>query len=365
MKCTNCGFESAFGYKYCGMCGTLLGRECPACGAANPWEYLYCGACGKLLDERAPQTPVRAAAENTAVPVVRDLVPPVAAALEGERRVVTVLVADVTGSTNLLEQLGNETWVEMMNRVLLALEAEIYRYGGVVDQFRGDGLVAFFGSDISNEDDAERAVLAGLAMQQAIIRFNDDVVVAKSSGIRLRVGINSGEVIVASIGDKHQHREDTAMGIAIAVAARLETAAEPGSVLASESVYQQAQTQFTWESLGAITVKGFSQPIDVFRPTSVRQDTDRSFNVEVFGNQIPLVGRDQELTRLKQHVELLKMGQGSFVLLSGETGIGKQALITETRQYFIRHEALIADSGRTGNPIRGAGAVAVWPQPFV
>ncbi|HMN60718.1 MAG TPA: adenylate/guanylate cyclase domain-containing protein, partial [Anaerolinea sp.] len=326
------------------MCGTRLGKECSSCGQSNPWEYLFCGNCGQRLDELGIETGLAATGQAKTAAGREAGVAPGAALLEGERRVVTVLVADVTGSTNLLEELGNEAWVEMMNRVLLALEAEIYRYGGVVDQFRGDGLVAFFGSDVSNEDDAERAILAGLAMLQAIHRFNDDRVTKLASGIRLRVGVNSGEVIVASIGDKRQHREDTAMGIAIAVAARLESAALPGTVLASESAYQQALDKFTWEALGEISVKGLSQPLAVFRPTTVRLETDLAFNIEVFGNQIPLVGRDNELHRLNQHVELLKMGQGSLVLLNGETGIGKQALIAETRQYFLRQEALIADA---------------------
>ena len=344
MKCFNCGYESSPGYKFCGMCGTRLGKECSSCGQSNPWEYLFCGNCGQRLDELGIETGLAATGQAKTAAGREAGVAPGAALLEGERRVVTVLVADVTGSTNLLEELGNEAWVEMMNRVLLALEAEIYRYGGVVDQFRGDGLVAFFGSDVSNEDDAERAILAGLAMLQAIHRFNDDRVTKLASGSRLRVGVNSGEVIVASIGDKRQHREDTAMGIAIAVAARLESAALPGTVLASESAYQQALDKFTWEALGEISVKGLSQPLAVFRPTTVRLETDLAFNIEVFGNQIPLVGRDNELHRLNQHVELLKMGQGSLVLLNGETGIGKQALIAETRQYFLRQEALIADA---------------------
>ena len=257
---------------------------------------------------------------------------------------VTVIVADVTGSTNLLEQLGNESWVEMMNRVLLALEAEIYRYGGVVDQFRGDGLVAFFGSDISNEDDPERAVLAGLAMQQAIEKQNLSLPASVKSGIKLRVGVNTGEVIVASIGDKQQHREDTAMGIAIAVAARLESAAEPGTVLASESTKQQTENQFNWEPLGEILVKGLTLPLAVYRPTSSRSDIDRAINVEIFGYTIPLVGRETELSRIEQHVDILKLGQGSLVLLSGETGIGKQSLIREVRQFFLRQESLLADA---------------------
>ena len=348
MICPNCGFESPAGLKFCGMCGTRLAVICPACNFTNPPVFKFCGNCGTVLDEsanRIPSAPGNGFAAPSPIPEMKFSTQPAGLSqLEGERRVVTVIVADVTGSTNLLEQLGNKSWVEMMNRVLLALEAEIYRYGGVVDQFRGDGLVAFFGSDVSNEDDPERAVLAALAMQQAIEKQNLSLPASVKTGIKLRVGVNTGEVIVASIGDKQQHREDTAMGIAIAVAARLESAAEPGTVLASESTKQQTENQFNWEPLGEILVKGLTLPLAVYRPNSSRSDIDRAINVEIFGYTIPLVGRETELSRIEQHVDILKLGQGSLVLLSGETGIGKQALIREVRQFFLRQESLLADA---------------------
>lgn len=346
--------------KFCGRCGAQLGVTCSACGFINPREFNYCGMCGKALSDQVPASGeladvaaiMTSARENGHAPEISR-----PTQLEGERRVVTVVVADVTGSTNLLEEVGNETWVEMMNRVLLALEAEIYRYNGVVDQFRGDGLVAFFGSDVSNEDDPERAIQAGLAMQQAIEKFNRELTRNENVGIRLRVGINTGEVIVARIGEANQHREDTAMGIAIAVAARLESAAEPGTVLVSESTYQQAEMQFTWQSLGEITVKGISQPLAVYRPIAMRVDANPDVQIDVFGYAVPLVGRDKELHELKQHVELLKMGQGSLVFVAGETGIGKQALISELRQYYLRQDALIADALGQEEPV---GETLTW-----
>jgi class 3 adenylate cyclase/predicted ATPase len=354
MICPACGFNCPNELKYCGMCGHRLAQPCPACGFLNPKEYRFCGNCGVRVEGAAEEVPFPLPSNGITQPrgdLDRRMESPMEKAqLEGERRVVTVIVADVTGSTNLLENLGNEAWVEMMNRVLLAMEAEIYRFGGSVDQFRGDGLVAFFGSVVSSEDDPERAILAALAMQQAIQRFNQELPKGGPESIRVRVGVNTGEVIVASIGDKRQHREDTAMGIAIAVAARLESAAEPGTVLASESTYRQAQEQFNWQTLGEITVKGLTQPMEVFRPVSSRSETDREVRAEVFGFSTPLVGREPELERMRHHVDLLKMGQGSLALVSGEKGIGKQALIREVRQYFLRQEALIADAEGKESP---------------
>ena len=345
MTCPKCGFESPHGMRFCGKCGATLTHPCPACGFHNPLDFAFCGMCGIRLSREIPES-LRGDGMPAGGNVDADRVRPSAASmpLEGERRVVTVVVADITGSTDLMERIGNEAWVEIMNRILLALEAEIYRYGGVVDQFRGDGLVAFFGTDVAYEDDPERAVLAGLAMQEAIARFNADLAAGDHGGIRLRVGINTGEVIVASIGDARQHREDTAMGVAIALAARLESAAEPGTVLVSESTYRQCEPQFTWEKLGEITAKGFSQPMAVYRPLAARLDSESMVQLEIFGNAIPLVGRDEELDILKQHVELVKLGQGGVVFLTGEVGIGKQALITETRQYFLRQDALMANA---------------------
>ncbi|MBI4927286.1 MAG: AAA family ATPase, partial [Anaerolineae bacterium] len=339
---------------FCGMCGTRLARACRACRFLNPPAYRFCGNCGVPLDPSEPSRRLLVNEIEPALPGAAEEVFPneavVQSPLEGERRVVTVVVADVTGSTNLLESLGNELWVETMNRVLVSLEAEIYRYGGTVDQFRGDGLVAFFGADVANEDDPERAILASLDMLNAIERYNRSLN-TPNGGIKLRVGVNTGEVIVASIGGKNQHREDTAMGIAIAVAARLESAAEPGTVLASESTYQQASTTFNWEALGQITVKGISQPLEVYRPTSARMETERAVNIEVFGYTIPLVGREEELERLKKHVDLLRLGQGSLVLVTGETGIGKQALLGEVRQSIMRQQALLADAHGVDSPL--------------
>ncbi len=257
MKCPNCGFDSPPEMKYCGRCGTRLAQVCPSCNFANPLDYRYCGMCGARLTEEPvaeqPQLPlVAASALPTALPVGQ---------LEGERRVATVILADVQSSTNLIEKIGTEAWVQVMNRVLQILEAEIYRFGGRVDQFRGDGLVAFFGAISAHEDDPERAVLAALSMQQALKPYTAELAERDGIDLRLRVGVNTGEVIVTRVGDSSRYREDTAMGEAVALAARMETAAEPGTVLVSQNTFQLVESEFEWQSLGEITVKGVSKPV--------------------------------------------------------------------------------------------------------
>ncbi|HSQ40213.1 MAG TPA: adenylate/guanylate cyclase domain-containing protein, partial [Anaerolineales bacterium] len=169
------------------MCGTRLALVCPTCGTVNPRVYRFCSECGApLTAESAPFIAVTPL-EQEPLPEPRpssDI-----AVLEGERRVATIILADVKGSTDLMEQVGTETWVKLMNRVLQILETEVYRFGGKVDQFRGDGLVAFFGTTTAHEDDPERAVLAALAMQAALQPFAADLEEREGISLALRVGV--------------------------------------------------------------------------------------------------------------------------------------------------------------------------------
>lgn len=346
MKCPNCAFDGPPGMKFCGMCGLRLVRACAACDFGNPPDFNFCGQCGTPLakDLPQPQSSLAAAAlPDTAlspIPQFSDL----RTSLEGERRLATVILADVTGSTNLLEQVGTEAWVEIMNHVLQTLEAEIYRLGGEVDQFRGDGLVAFFGATSAHEDDPERAVLAALAMQQAIEPYAAELCARESIDLLLRVGVNTGDVIVANIGDSRQHSEDTAMGEAIAIAARMESAAEPGTVLVSENTYRLVQSLFEWEPLGEIIVKGVSQPIGVYRPLSRRADVERPHLLQAYGLSAPFIGREEEFRTLKGCVEDLYDGRGGIAMVTGDKGMGKSFLVTEVRQHFVRHGALLAEA---------------------
>jgi len=353
MKCPNCGFDNPPGMKFCGMCGTRLAQACPACGFANPPEFRFCGQCGApliqepgLVQPPQPQFPVEAEVPTRP--------PPAPVQLEGERRLATIILTDVRGSTDLLERIGTEAWVEIMNRVLQILEAEVYRFGGEVDQFRGDGLVAFFGATSAHEDDPERAVLAGLAMQQALKPYAAELAEQEGIDLQLRVGINTGEVIVASVGDRRQHSEDTAMGAGLALAARMETAAEPGTVLVSENTYRLVESQFEWQPLGEITVKGVSQPVAVYRPLAPRADAERLHRPQTYGLSIPLIGREVEFHTLKGCVEDLYDGRGGIVMVTGDKGLGKSFLVAEVRHHFARHGALLAEA--YGTPLHFGGA---------
>ena len=265
---------------------------------------------------------------------------------QGERRLATVILADVKGSTNLAERIGTEDWVEVMNRVFQILGSEIYRFGGEVDQFRGDGLVAFFGATTAHEDDPERAVLSALAMQEAIKTHAAELAEREGIELLLRVGVNTGEVITASIGDSRQHSEETAMGRAIALAARMESAAEPGTVLVSENTYRLVQPLFEWRPLGKIIVKGVSQPVTVYRPLAARVVSGKPRGIA--GLTSPLVGRRAEFRALQEAANSLRAGVGGIVTVVGEAGIGKSRLVAELcrRELGAEGEALQWVEGR-------------------
>lgn len=354
MKCPNCGFDNPPGMKFCGMCGTRLALACPACDFANPPDFRFCGQCGTPLTEEPAPMPrprppslVEGQGSTLSAPTPPTDLP---TSLEGERRPATIILADVTGSTDLLEQIGTEAWVEIMNRLLYILEAEVYHFGGEVDQFRGDGLVAFFGAKSAHEDDPERAVLAGLAMQTAIKPYAAELIEQEYMDLQLRVGINTGEVIVASVGDSRQHSEDTAMGAGLALAARMETAAEPGTVLVSENTYRLVESQFEWQPLGEITVKGVNQPVAVYRPLAPRADAEHLHRLQTHGLSIPLIGREIEFQALKNCVQDLYAGRGGIVMVTGDKGLGKSFLVAEVRHHFARHGALLAEAHDTNTP---------------
>jgi class 3 adenylate cyclase len=272
MLCPSCGKAILEGVQFCGFCGKYLSLICPICRFENPPDFRYCGKCGNLLVNIEQHLPF--GLESS--PLSSDNLPATqvehkdrsSQIIEPQRKIITVLLADVYNSTIIFERLGSEDWLEIINRILKIMEDEILRFGGKIDQFRGDGLVAFFGVDIAHDDDPECAVMAGLLIQK---RFNEQItdITHHKLDLKIRIGINTGEVVVTSLGESSEHQEDTAMGEAVAIAARMETSAQPGTILISENTYRIVANKFLWESLGTILVKGISQPIAVFRPLEI------------------------------------------------------------------------------------------------
>ena len=391
MRCSNCGFENPPGNKFCGMCGNIISKTCQSCGMPNPVQYEYCGNCGAALkggyDRYGRQEPSATysyfPASSTAFVVKTPEQMPKTfqqplSMLKGERRVATVIVADVKKSTDLLTQIGSETWVDLMSKLLQVMEAQIYRFGGQVDQFRGDGLIAFFGARDAHEDDPERAVLAALAMQEGFERYKKGFEPIDSEELKLRIGINTDELIVAEVGTKGLHREDTAMGEAIALASRLEASAEPGTVLVSETTHQLVKDKFHWMDLNQINVKGISEPVHVFRPLALRSDEELLREMQTYIHSSPLIGRYDEYNLLRQKVDHVLEGRGEIVLITGERGLGKSFLVRQVhqdltlrKQIYQSFDAFLSSQKQNSNPedckvllLRGWCSSYEQPSPF-
>jgi DNA-binding SARP family transcriptional activator/class 3 adenylate cyclase/tetratricopeptide (TPR) repeat protein len=285
--------------------------------------------------------------------------------IEGGRRIVTTLFAGIAGAAALAARVDAEREIEILNHMLQVLSIEVYRYGGTVDHYRGDGLVAFFGLPAAHEDDPERAVLAALAMQDATEGYTAELAARKEIELSLRVAVSTGEAIVSRIGDDRQRRAETTMGRAVALAAQLEAACEPGTALVAEGTYRLVAPLFEWQMLKEVSIQGVSQQLSVYRPLRGKEIRDKGRGIA--GLESPLVGRDAESRALQEAIDRLRAGVGGIVTVVGEAGIGKSRLVTETklRELGITdgEGAPISLAGTYSGDLRGTRAVAQGPAP--
>jgi class 3 adenylate cyclase/tetratricopeptide (TPR) repeat protein len=247
----------------------------------------------------------------------------------GERRLVTMLFCDLAGSTAAAEILDPEEWAEVANQVFELMIAPVYRYEGTVGRLMGDAILAFFGAPIAHEDDPQRAVLAGLDIVAAIQPFREKAAREWGLDINVRVGINTGLVMVGQVGSDLQ-MEYTAMGDAINLAARMEQTAAPGTVQISQQTHAYVAPFFEHVDLGEVAVKGKSAPIHTYRPLRRKSRTDRMRAIG--GLDAPLIGRAAELHTIVKALERLDSGVGGVVCLVGEAGLGKSRLIREAAE---------------------------------
>src|SRR5215210_4814200 len=298
MTCPSCGTENPAGAHFCMSCGSALERRCPSCGTPAPPEARFCMNCGSALDATpapAPQPQRR----TTSIP-------------PEERRQVTVLFADLSGYTAFAERLDPEAVKSMVDRALLRLGEEVKRYGGTVDKYIGDNVMAIFGAPVAHEDDEERAVRAGLGMQGAMSEVNAGL--PAGAHFALRVGVNTGEVLAGAVGAAY-----TVVGDTVNVASRLQTAAQPGSVTVAEH--------------------------------SVRRVSPAS--------ESPLVGRLQELDTLDSLYErVVREGTSHLVTVVGEAGVGKSRVLREFERRLAGHSS--APTVRTGRSLPYGSGIVFW-----
>ncbi|MGB8362557.1 MAG: adenylate/guanylate cyclase domain-containing protein [Acidimicrobiia bacterium] len=329
VKCQNCGHENPSDARFCTQCGQSLTITCPVCGTVSNASARFCSSCGAALGEHTPPSE-----PDQPSPVGQDLsryLPPEllakmrsaqeGQAMQGERRTVTMLFADIQGSTSSAEQLDPEDWAEIMNGAFEHLIAPIYRYEGTVAQLRGDAVLAFFGAPLAHEDDAVRAVRAGVEMVDAMTEYSGGIEERWGIPLHVRVGINTGLVVVGAMGSDLR-MEYTALGDAINVAARMEQTAQPDTVRVTAQTLALTNGMFETEELGSVEVKGKSEPVPASRV--IRYVGTHSPDVG-----LPIVGREWELQQLDDLRVRVVGGSGAIASAIGEAGIGKSRLINE------------------------------------
>ena len=295
---------------------SIQAGQCPECAAEVPSQARFCLYCGVAITAERPEP-------APAPPPVVDAGPPSTGGGADELRPVTALFADVVGSTGLGERLAPHEVKALIGECVSRMARAVEQYGGSIDAYMGDGIAAFFGMPTAHEDDPERAAHAAIRILDVVAEYARDVAAAwEVKDFNVRVGINSGQTAVGLVGGAEQ--QVVALGDVTNVAARLQSAAAPGTIVVGGSTARRLAHRFTLESLGDISVKGREQPVAAWRLVSIQEASHAPAPT-------PLVGREQEVERLRAGVDELLEGRGQVLLLMGDTGIGKTRMLSELR----------------------------------
>jgi len=320
--------ENRAGARFCNGCGTALAATCASCGQGNPTGSQFCDVCGQALTTSAPTV------ESTPTPpqsyTPRHLAEKILAgraALEGERKQVTVLFADVVGSTALIRDRDPEESQRMLDGAVQQMMTAVHQYEGTVSRLLGDGLMAMFGAPVSHEDHAARACYAALAMLDACRAYAEDVRQSHGASIQIRVGLNSGEVIVRLISDD-LHLDYTAMGQTVHLASRMEQLAPPGTVLLAPTTLALVEGLVETRPLGPTAVKGLDDLLAVHELVSASATCGRLQAASARG-LTPFVGRVAEFATIDRALVQARAGRGQVVALVAEPGVGKSRLLWE------------------------------------
>ena len=342
MQCKKCGTANRHRAKFCEECGAPLALACPACGTTVSIGKNFCGECGASLTRQSSdarsqlsvadsqpftpnlQSPIRYTPPHLAHRILSGKT-----AMEGERKIVTALFADIKGSMEIMETLDPEEAKELLDPCLQMMIEAVHRAEGTVNRLLGDGLMALFGAPLALEDHPQRALYAALRMHEAVKRYAAELSQHHDIFLQIRVGINTGEVVVRTISND-LYMDYSAVGHVVGLAARMENLATPGSTLVTTHTHRLAQDDFHFATCGSVKVKGVKEPIEVYELLGSHASRSR-LAARALRGLTPFVGRSWEFSELCELVHSARQGQGQVVALAGEAGVGKSRLLEELK----------------------------------
>ncbi len=340
MRCASCDSDNPEGTKFCGECGVPIQTRCPQCGFANLPSTKFCRECGTPLTGQSsaprlpsqtpsPEPPLRYTPKHLAERILAEQAAmETRGATEGERKTITALFADLKGSTALIEGLDPEDARALIDPALQLMMEAVHRYEGYVAQALGDGIFALFGAPLAHEDHPQRALYAALRMQEAMRQYADTLREQGRPPLLMRVGVNTGEVVVRSIRKDDLHTDYVPVGHSTNLAARMEQLAAPGSILVTEQTQKLTAGYFEFKALGKTQVKGVEEPLTVYEVLGAGPFRTR-LQVAMRRGLTRFVGRHSEMDQMKRALDQAKAGHGQIVGVMGEPGVGKSRLFYE------------------------------------
>jgi class 3 adenylate cyclase len=326
MRCPSCNRDNPGDASFCEGCGAKLELICPACKASVSPGARFCKKCGTAIGPTTAAVSTTVSSPKSQIIVAADGA--ASEAIDGERKTVTALFADIKGSMDLMEDLDPEEARAIVDPAIRLMIEAAHRYDGYVVQSTGDGIFALFGAPVAHEDHPQRALYGAVRMQEEVKRYAEKLRAEKGVNLQVRVGVNTGEVVVRSITTGAGKTEYTPIGHSTSLASRLQTLANPGSVAISEAVRKLVEGYFLLKPLGPARIKGVSEPVNVYEVTGLgplRTRLQRS----VGRGLTKFVGREREMDALKHAADQATSGRGQIVAAMAEPGVGKSRLYFE------------------------------------
>jgi len=336
-KCPKCEFENRAGAKFCKKCGGRLELKCPSCGSPYEPASAFCDECGRdMTGTRAP-VPINYSQPQSYTPkFLADRILTTRQSIEGERKSVTVLFTDVANYTTMSEKLDSEEVRQIMDGCFKIIMDSVHKYEGTIDKFTGDGVMALFGAPLAHEDHAQRACYAAIETQSAMQSYGEKVKRDCSLDFKMRVGLNSGPVLVGGVGNDLR-MDYTAVGDTVNLASRMQTMAEPGTILVSGETHRLARDFFKFQPMGKVSIKGKEQAVEAYSLIEAGGAATRLEAAMVKG-LTKFIGRQKEMAALGEAFEKARSGSGQLVSVVGEAGVGKSRLLLELRRTLATQE---------------------------